>query len=172
MIHLIKTSARLLKQQQSLTLVAPSPYSLLSCCLYPPFLAPTSFQRKPRITQREDNSPFLSFLSSSSLFNFRTFTRIARSDISTMTSSSSSRSPRPRQRSTTILAVSLVFASYFSLSTALPGRFPCGTTSANQHICDNLSTSISPKTIGLPVGSQCVEETKQGGFYCGWAGAK
>ncbi|GAA5823929.1 hypothetical protein JCM5353_007340 [Sporobolomyces roseus] len=84
---------------------------------------------------------------------------------------SSTRSPRPRQRASTFLAVSFVLASCFSLSTALPGRFPCGTTSANQHICDNLSTSTSPKTVGVPIGSQCVEE-KGIGYFCGWTSAR
>ena len=76
MIHLIKTSARLLKQQQSLTLVAPSPYS-------PPFHPPAvstlpfsllpPFNVNPESLNAKTTLPFSPFLSSSSLFNFRTF---------------------------------------------------------------------------------------------------
>lgn len=72
------------------------------------------------------------------------------------------------------LAASLTLASWFPslwVVSALPGRFPCGTTSPNQHVCDALSPSSSPRTVGVPVGSECVAE-KDLGFFCGWTNAR
>ncbi|GAA5976930.1 hypothetical protein JCM5350_007498 [Sporobolomyces pararoseus] len=72
------------------------------------------------------------------------------------------------------LAVSFVLATFFSspsFVSALPGRFPCGTTSPNQQICDALSSTASPRTVGVPVGSECVSE-KGLGYFCGWQGAR
>ncbi|GAA5876645.1 hypothetical protein JCM16303_003612 [Sporobolomyces ruberrimus] len=77
-----------------------------------------------------------------------------------MTSGSSSR-PRPRQLDRQRLwTTSFVFAALVSSTLALPGRFPCGTNAANQHICDSLSAASSPHTVGVPIGSQCTADSQ------------
>ncbi|GAA5909290.1 uncharacterized protein JCM6883_005831 [Sporobolomyces salmoneus] len=75
-----------------------------------------------------------------------------------------------QQRLLTFSVILATFLSSSSVVSALPGRFPCGTTSPNQQICDALSPASSPRTVGVPVGSECVAE-KGLGYFCGWQGA-
>ncbi|GAA5935469.1 uncharacterized protein JCM15063_001046 [Sporobolomyces koalae] len=70
-----------------------------------------------------------------------------------------------------LVVLSFVLATLVSSSTALPGRFPCGTVEPNQHICDSLASTTSSRVVGVPVGSQCVEERGLG-YFCGWQGAR
>ncbi|GAA6012877.1 hypothetical protein JCM11491_006209 [Sporobolomyces phaffii] len=75
-----------------------------------------------------------------------------------MTSTSTSSRPVARSR---LYAVSFVLATFLSSTAhALPGRFPCGTTSPNQHICDALSAASSPRTVGVPIGSECTADSQ------------
>ncbi|GAA5829152.1 hypothetical protein JCM3766R1_000996 [Sporobolomyces carnicolor] len=68
--------------------------------------------------------------------------------------------PAPRSRSFAVSLVLAVFLSSRATVSALPGRFPCGTTSPNQQICDALSPASSPRTVGVPIGSECTSDNQ------------
>lgn len=53
-----------------------------------------------------------------------------------------------------------------------PGRIACGTTAPNQAICDSLSHPTSRRAMRVPVESECVRESRSGGYFCGFSGAK
>ncbi|GAA6005931.1 hypothetical protein JCM10207_007279 [Rhodosporidiobolus poonsookiae] len=69
-----------------------------------------------------------------------------------------------------ILAVAALLVA---VASAQPARFPCGTTSPNQHICDSLSrASATQKGLPVPVSSECIGAADGRGFFCGWTGAR
>ncbi|GAA5859840.1 hypothetical protein JCM8547_004351 [Rhodosporidiobolus lusitaniae] len=71
--------------------------------------------------------------------------------------------------SSPVLAVA---ALLLAVASAQPARFPCGTVSPNQRVCDSLSHPTARRTSpAVPINSICVKAAS-GGFYCGWQGAR
>ncbi|GAA6043752.1 hypothetical protein JCM8097_006653 [Rhodosporidiobolus ruineniae] len=83
-------------------------------------------------------------------------------------------SPPATSRLSSILALAaLLVLVATSPAVAQPARFPCGTTSPNQRICDLLSHPTARRTEGvsIPVDSECVG-VKGLGYFCGFQGAR
>lgn len=76
--------------------------------------------------------------------------------------------PLPRRTLYALLALALA-----SVATAQqqPGRVPCGTTAPDQSVCDRLEHPASQRAIRIPIGSECVQDARSGGYYCGYSGA-